>query len=127
MIRSFAARAALSATAVLLLAGPALAQSSAPIPSMPMPPSMSDPAPKETGKAKAQPRKAQKRTSESDGLAVPESPARGRKANAAASAGDGYQRPQRYVPEEFDRGSPNEPRAKPIMTDGGRPGVGMKF
>ena len=109
--------------AALLLAAPALAQSAPPLPSMPMPPSASEPAPKEA--RKAQPKKAtqaRKRADESGGTG--ESAARG---NAAASSST-QQRPSRFVPEEFDQGgSDGGSRAKPFMSESGRPGMGMRF
>ena len=115
------------------LALPAFAQSSPPLPSMPLPPSASDPAPSETAKPKA--RKPATRPRRSTDAAAPDAPAgsaakpstRPRKSGSAA-ASQTYDRPSRFVPEEFDRGGGGDPsRAKPFVSETGRPGVGMRF
>ena len=119
---------ALAAVFLLTSAWSASAQSSPPLPSMPLPPSASDPAPKDS--KKAQPRKAQpsrsKATNE-DGSAVEAAPRR-RSSNAAQGSGSSYERPTRFVPEEFDRGAEEQgSRARPFMSETGRPGMGMRF
>jgi hypothetical protein len=121
------------AAAAALLAGPVLAQTGPQIRTMPMPPSASDPAPKETGaspRASGQPKKparARAKAAESDGgLAAPPSARTARR--GAASTGEDFQRPKRFVPEEFDRGGEDDgSRAKPFMSPSGRAGVGMRF
>ena len=114
---------AAAAAALLLAAAPALAQSAPPLASMPMPPSARDPAPKET--KKAQPRKTgQSRARTEDDPTSGEPAAR----RAPTTAASGTQKPSRYVPEEFDRGGAQEgSRAKPYMSESGRPGMGMRF
>lgn len=113
-----------AAAALFLAAAPVLAQSAPPLPSMPMPPSASEPAPKEP--KKAQPKKAsqaKKRTDETPGTGEPTA----RRNPSTASSGT-QPRPSRYVPEEFDRdGGDGGPRAKPFMSESGRPGMGMRF
>ena len=119
---------AVAAAAGLLLAGTAYGQSNAPLSSMPMPPSASDPAPKETVKKKpTSDRPARKRATErtSEGTDGGTTTTVGRRSNAASS-GAAVERPKRFVPEEFDRGEEGS-RAKPFVTESGRPGMGMRF
>ncbi|TDR93569.1 hypothetical protein [Enterovirga rhinocerotis] len=107
----------LAAFSALLLGGwigTAAAQNTAPLSSMPMPPSASDPAPKAT-KSKA--RKPARKRSENQG------------APAASGSSASFDRPNRYVPEEFDREGRSGPTggAAPMMSPSGRPGMGMRF
>lgn len=90
---------------------------------MPMPPSASDPAPKESAtKARKQTRGDSKARKAATGEQASAS-------GATRSRGDSgaVQRPQRYVPEEFDRGTDSSPRVKPFMSESGRAGMGMRF
>ena len=112
------------------MAASAVAQSGPPIPTMPMPPSASDPAPKDGAKAKAKPKRAERKAS-GEGAAVAEAGSKpaGKSRRATSSGdGDGYERPSRYVPEEFDQGGGSGGGSvKPFMGEGGRAGMGMKF
>lgn len=115
-----------AALTVLLAAGAASAQSGPSLPTMPLPPSAADPAPKEAAAArKARPAPARKRAEADD----PSSPAEGsRKAAPRKSNAASVDRPSRYVPEEFDRdGTAEGGRARPFMSESGRPGMGMRF
>ncbi|WP_375460759.1 hypothetical protein [uncultured Enterovirga sp.] len=116
----------LAATAGLLLAGTAYGQSAAPLSTMPMPPSASEPAPKETKKKPASDRPARKRATERS--TEQGEPTTAQRRSNAASSGATADRPRRLVPEEYDRsGSEEGSRAKPFVTEGGRPGMGMRF
>lgn len=134
LIRAAAATLALSLSAGL----PAAAQPAGPpIRTMPLPPSAGDPPPKETGatpRASTQqkkPARAKPKTTEAeDGLVAPPAgrSAGARGASTSAGPGGNFQRPKRFVPEEFDRGGEDDTtRAKPFMSETGRPGVGMRF
>ena len=105
----------------------AFAQGPAPLPSMPMPPSASDPAPRDSTKPKVPPkRQVKKKESDADTGTAQDAP-RSRR-NAGAAAKDGFERPNRYVPEEFDRsGQAGGSQAKPFVNESGRAGMGMKF
>lgn len=115
----------------LALALPAAAQSGPPLPKMPLPPSASDPAP--VDKAKPGTRKPKRETKApavtGDTPAAKPAPRPRRSSEASTPSGSKtYERPTRYVPDEFDRGSDDGgPRAKPFVTDTGRAGMGMKF
>lgn len=118
---------ALASAAGLLLAGSAYGQSTAPLSTMPMPPSASDPAPKETAKKKpTTERPARKRASErsTDGTEPATAPVQ-RRSNAA-STGTTTDRTRRIVPQEYES-SEEGSRAKPFVTESGRPGMGMRF
>lgn len=114
--------AVLSAGPALAQAGPALAQAGPTLPKMPMPPSASDPTPKEA----ASPRAAKRSTRKAAGEEAQATPQRTRGKKAAGQ--ESYERPGRYVPEEFDRsGQEGGSRAKPFIGENGRPGMGMQF
>lgn len=117
--------------AIAAMAWPALGQSTPPLSSMPPPPSASDAAPREKAtspKARAQPRKAQGRKAGNPDeitFADPsEKPTRARRGGASTT--QSFERPQRYVPEEFDRGRGGG-GVEPFVSQGGRPGMGMRF
>lgn len=113
---------ALAATAGSLLAGAAAGQSAPPLATMPMPPSASDPAPRETAKKKpTAERPARKRAAEGQDGA----PATTQRRSNAATTNTTTDRP-RLVPEEYGRGEEGA-RAKPFVTESGRPGMGMRF
>ena len=99
----------LAFTALLTMAGGALAQTAPTLPSMPPPPSFADPSP--TAKAKKPSKRAAKANS-----------------GAANSDPTAFERPTKFVPAEFDgpRGRASG-GATPMMTGSGRPGMGMKF
>ena len=107
------ARSALAGIAFgLVLTGTAaLAQGTPPLPTMPRPPSFEDATPSEA-KAK-KPRKA-KQTS-----AAP----------ATSGGTPSFERQNKFVPAEFDndRRGGTGAGARPVMTESGRPGMGMRF
>lgn len=120
---------ALAATAGLWLTGAAFAQSSAPLSTMPLPPSASDPLPKETAKKKPASDKpaARKRETQrgAEGAGTGGASTTQRRSTPATSATNA-ERPKRFVPAEFDRGEEGS-RAKPFVSESGRPGMGMRF
>jgi hypothetical protein len=95
----------------LSLSSAAVAQGAPPLPSMPRPPSFEDPAPA------AKPRKAKR--SQASTAASEDS----------SKAGVSFDRPNKFVPAEFDR----ERRggtgagAAPMVSGSGRAGMGMRF
>lgn len=107
------------------LALPALGQTGPTLSTMPPPPSAADPKPKEGGRSAARPApRAKAKPAEASSLAVPAT-ARVRRTEPPAETAS---RPKRFVPEEFDRdGSDDGNRAKPFMSQSGRPGMGMRF
>lgn len=111
--RSTGALGALSAVLVAGWIGGAAAQNAAPLPSMPMPPSASEPAPKAKAKAK---KPARKRADDQG-------------AGAASGSAASFDRPNRFVPAEFDREGRGGATggAAPMMSPSGRPGMGMRF
>ncbi len=108
----------LAAVSALVLAagwiGTAAAQTGAPLSSMPPPPSASE-APPKAAKAKAK-KTPRKRSGDEN-------------APAASGSAASFERPNRYVPEEFDRGARGGAGggATPMMSPSGRPGMGMRF
>lgn len=105
------------AAAVALLslaqAGAAVAQATPPLPSMPRPPSFSDPAPS-TSKAAKPARKAKRNSAATD---------------TSGQSGASFERPNKFVPAEFDgeRRGGSGAGTQPMMSGSGRPGMGMRF
>jgi hypothetical protein len=108
MVRSALAGVALG---LVLNGTAALAQATPPLPTMPRPPSFEDATP-----AQAKAKKPRKAKQASD-------------AQATGSGASSYERPNKFVPAEFDRerSGGSGAGARPVMTEGGRPGMGMRF
>lgn len=101
-----------------------------PIPTMPLPPSASDPKPADTKAGPRKPQRTAKPKADPAGEPATRPAPRPRKSSASPSPSGtaGYDRPSRYVPDEFDRGdSDASPRVKPYVNESGRPGMGMRF
>lgn len=108
MVRSAVAGVALG---FVLSGTAALAQGAPPLPTMPRPPSFEDAAP---AQAKAKKPRRAKQTSD---------------AQTTGGGASSYERPNKFVPAEFDRerSGGSGAGARPVMTEGGRPGMGMRF
>ncbi|HMO28220.1 hypothetical protein [Enterovirga sp.] len=103
------------ALSFVLAATGAAAQSTPALPAMPPPPSFGDAAPAKAGTSVRKARKAK-------GAA---------NARAASPTSDpmAFERPNKFVPAEFDGPRSGSARGgvSPMMSGSGRPGMGMKF
>ena len=118
-------RLALTVALAAGLVGAAQAQSGPTLPKMPMPPSFNDPKPTDGAKPAARKPATARKASEGEGQAAVARPRRTEAAGSGSAATP--ERPTRYVPEEFDRGGSGDGRAKPFVSESGRPGMGMRF
>jgi hypothetical protein len=97
---------------------------------MPMPPSASDPLPKEGAKRKPaadKPAAAAKSRPQATGEGGDAAGRTSARRSGAAAPAQNFERPKRYVPAEFDQGGEPGSRAKPFVSETGRPGMGMRF
>lgn len=104
-----------AALGLVLAATGATAQGTPSLPAMPPPPSFSDAAPARAGATVKKARKAKGAANASGG--------------ASGSDPMAFERPNKFVPAEFDgaRSGSGGSRFAPVMSGSGRPGMGMKF